>query len=49
MANEAACSYACREFPEAESLVPRGGKSVSTVRGDNLDSFLAKYRGKSHD
>jgi len=29
------------ELPEAESLVPRGGKSIGTVGRDNLDSVSA--------
>ena len=34
--DEAAGGLAGRELPEAESLVPGSGKSVGTVRGDDL-------------
>lgn len=36
VANEAAGGGASGELPEPESLVPRGGQSVSTVGGNNL-------------
>lgn len=41
VADEAAGGLAGRELPEAEGLVPGGGKSVGTVRGDDLE----KVRG----
>ena len=34
--DEAAGRLAGRELPQTESLVPRSGKSVGTVRGDDL-------------
>ena len=37
VADEAAGGLAGRELPEAEGLVPGGGKSVGTVRGDDLE------------
>ena len=36
VANESASGVAGRELPQAEGLVPRGGQSVGTVRGDDL-------------
>jgi hypothetical protein len=36
VSDEAAGGGAGGKLPEAESLVPGGGESVSTVRGDNL-------------
>lgn len=38
VANKSSGGVAGGELPEAESLVPRGGKSVGAVRGDNLRS-----------
>jgi hypothetical protein len=39
VSNEAAGGSSGGELPEAESLVPGGGESVSTVRGDDLFMF----------
>jgi hypothetical protein len=36
VADKAAGGHTGGELPEAEGLVPRGGKSVGAVRGDDL-------------
>lgn len=36
VANEGAGGVTAGELPETEGLVPRGGESVGTVRGDHL-------------
>lgn len=36
VADESSSGGAGGELPEAEGLVPRGGQSVSTIRGDDL-------------
>ena len=38
VADKAAGGLAGRELPQAESLVPGGGKGVGTVRGDDLEA-----------
>lgn len=36
VANEGTGGGSAGEFPETETLVPRGGQSVGTIRGDDL-------------
>jgi len=36
VSNETAGGSSSGKLPKAESLVPRGGKSIGTVGGDNL-------------
>ena len=52
VANEGASGVAASKLPQAEGLVPRGGQSVGTVRGDDLHKpevsqsslqFIPKY------
>ena len=43
VADESAGGGSGSELPETESLVPRGGESVSTVRGDNLPGPCNQY------
>jgi hypothetical protein len=42
VANESAGGSARRQLPQAESLVPGGGKGICTVRGNDLDSVSAQ-------
>ncbi len=41
MSDEASGGGSGRELPKSKSLVPGSGKSVGTVRGDDLDSCLS--------
>lgn len=43
VADEATGGGSGSELPETESLVPGGGESVSTVRGDNLPRPCNQY------
>ena len=40
VADEAARRHARSEFPQAERFVPRGGESIGTVRGDDLEKQM---------
>lgn len=42
VANKGTGSASAGELPETERLIPRGGESVGTVRGDNLCSTQQK-------
>lgn len=46
VANKSAGGGARGQLPEAESLVPRGGEGICTIRGDNLDSVSVQIPKK---
>ncbi len=43
MADEATGGGSCGEFPQAESLIPGGGESIGTIRGDDLQRMSSNF------